>query len=340
MSATPRATTDPARFGVAATPSFGPFLALPRALARALSRALPVVLASALVLGGCALSGDGRSGVSATSGASGGSGISDDPAERIQQQAREALERWERAVDASGGASIEFVGEVTSQIGTWTDESAKAALDAGLVDTAVTLSSAPPARAEVKWLDGAKVEVNVLSARAALEDLIADAPGTCAGCTPLVITDANLATELVETSDGPAEAPVWVFTIEGTDVRVTRVAVDDSVTVTPPPWNAANPPIGVSIDAATGSPGSKQLTVAFTGAVNGRDQPCGADYVADAVESELAVVVIITESRNPAGGACDLVGKVRTAKLTLAKVLGDRAVLEVRQGLPVPVSAP
>lgn len=332
MSATPRATTDRARFGVGAAPS--------RGVSRGRSFALPIAFSLALALGGCALSGDGRSGVSATSGASGGSGIADDPADRVQLQAREALERWERAVDASGGASIEFVGEVTSQIGTWADESAKAALDAGLVDTVVTLSNAPPARAEVKWLDGAKVEVNLLSARAALGDLIADAPGTCAGCTPLVITDANLATELVETSDGPAEAPVWVFTIDGTDVRVTRVAVDDSVTVTPPPWNAANPPIGVSIDAATGSADSKQLTVAFTGAVNGRDQPCGADYVADAVESELAVVVVITESRNPAGGACDLTGKVRTAKLTLAKVLGDRAVLEVRQGLPVPVAAP
>lgn len=316
MSATPRAKTDRARFGVAAA------------------------LSVSLALAGCALSGDGRSGVSATSGASGGSGIADDPAERVQLQAREALERWERAVDASGGASIELVGEVTSQIGTWTDESAKAALDAGLVEPSVTLSNAPPARAEVKWLDGTKVEVNVLSARAALEDLVADAAGTCAGCSPLVITDANLATALVETSDGPAEAPVWVFTIEGTDVRVTRVAVDSSVTVTPPPWNAANPPVGISIDAATGSADSKQLTVAFTGTVNGRDRPCGADYTADAVESELAVVVVVTEDRNPTAGACDLVGKVRTVKLTLAKALGDRAVLEVRQGLPVLLTAP
>jgi hypothetical protein len=38
------------------------------------------------------------------------------------------------------------------------------------------------------------------------------------------------------------------------------------------------------------------------------------------------------------GAACDLVGYRREATVQLAAPLGDRAVLEVKQGLPVPVT--
>jgi len=116
--------------------------------------------------------------------------------------------------------------------------------------------------------------------------------------------------------------------------------VDESVTVDPPPWNANNPPQGIRIDSATGSADSKKLTVSFIGAPDGADKPCGADYTAEAVESELAVVVIVNEKRNPTPGACAAVGAIRTAKVTLEAVLGNRAVLEVQQGLPVAVTAP
>ena len=136
-----------------------------------------------------------------------------------------------------------------------------------------------------------------------------------------------------------ANAPIWVFSVEGTAVKVTRVAVDESVTVDPPPWNADDPPEGISIESATGREDSKKLSVSFIGARDGAEKPCGADYAAEAVESDLAVVVIVSETRTGAG-ACDLVGYPRTAKVTLDSALGNRAVLEVKQGLPVPVTAP
>jgi hypothetical protein len=40
----------------------------------------------------------------------------------------------------------------------------------------------------------------------------------------------------------------------------------------------------------------------------------------------------------PGGGACSLVGYARTAMVELAAPLGQRAVLEVKEGLPVPVA--
>jgi len=257
--------------------------------------------------------------------------------DRIHAQANDALHRWADAVAKSGGATITFVGDQTSQVGDWekaVGDNDKRALMAGLLSASPPLSDAIPSRGTVKWVDGSSVDVDVLSASAALSALVAGGAGDCSDCAPLVVTDAKLATSLVETSTGPAEAPTWVFTIKGTAVHVTRVAVDPSVTVVPPPFNADRPPEGVSIDAAFGKADSRKLTVTFVGG-------CGADYTEDAVESDLAVVVIVEEVPDSrSSGACDLVGHSMTATLMLADPLGKRAVLEVRQGLPVPVNAP
>jgi hypothetical protein len=303
----------------------------------------PPLASWSLVL--CVLAAAGCSGLASSPGGSFGPEATVKAIDRIHQQAQDALDRWARAVDESGGAKITFTGDLTSQIGTWEaaiGDNNKEALQAGKVVAATALPTDRQARGKVKWVDGNEQDVNVLSAADALADLVADASGTCAGChpQPLRVTGANLATSLAETSRGPAEVPTWVYTIAGTSVRVTRVAVDKSITVHPPAWNANDPPQGISIEGATGDAASTKLTVSFVGAPDRRDKPCGADYTAEAVESDLAVVVIVKEDRNPASGGCDLVGAVRTATVRMAAPLGTRTVLEVREGLPVPVSPP
>lgn len=276
-------------------------------------------------------------------GASSGLEPEPTPADRIHQQAHDALVRWADAVRASGGATITFTGELTSQIGAWdaaAGENNKVALLAGMVEAKTPLPDDTPSRSEVKWLDGTKVDVNILSAADALAALVAGASGTCEACTPLRVTGASLATALVQTSRGPANAPTWVFALDGSSVQITRVAVDKSITVTPPPWNANDPPVGVSIDSAFGTADSRKLAVQFTGAIDDASDPCGATYEAEAVESEIAVVVIVFEHKNDPAAGCRLVGYTRTAEVRLASKLGERAVLEIRQGLPVPVVAP
>ena len=88
--------------------------------------------------------------------------------------------------------------------------------------------------------------------------------------------------------------------MKGTSVRVTRVAVSpaQTVTVSPPKWDTDNPPVGLSIDSASGTIGGRGLTVTFGGAPDPGSVPCGADYEAEAVESSLAVVVIVIEYPN------------------------------------------
>jgi hypothetical protein len=288
----------------------------------------------------------------APAGGPGGSGLilagaSEEPLDRIHQQAHDALSRWADAVRRSGGASVTFVGDLTGQIGDWEQavgENNKLALMAGMVQAAHPLSDDPPTSDKVRWLDGSSVDVKVTSAADTLAALVAAAESTCDDCQPLEVTDAQQATGIVDTSRGAANAPIWVYSIAGTAVKVTRVAVDQSVIVNPPPWNANDPPEGVRIESAVGSAESKKLTVAFTGAPKGASEKCGEDYTTEAVESKLAVVVIVY--RHPYAGSygpnegCDLVGAPRTAKVTLQSELGNRVVLEVTQGLPIAVTAP
>jgi len=286
----------------------------------------------------------------APAGGPGGSGMiltgasqEPEPQDRLHRQAHDALQRWAEAVRKSGGASVTFVGDLTGQIGDWEEsagENNKSALYAGLVEAPNGVPDSPPATDKVRWLDGSTVDVRVLSAADALAALVAAATSTCDDCTPLEETGAQQATGIVDTSRGAANAPIWVYSIAGTAVKVTRVAVDASVTVDPPPWNADDPPEGLRIERATGAADSKKLMVSFIGAPNAADKPCGEDYTTEAVESELAVVVIVYRHPNPTPGACDAIGAMRTAKVTLAQPLGNRAVLEVQQGLPVTVTAP
>ena len=137
-------------------------------------------------------------------------------------------------------------------------------------------------------------------------------------------------------SRGPATAPIWEFTLEGTAVKVTRVAIANPVVVAPDEggWG-----LGLAIDSASGSVKGSELTVAFVGAPNPGNMACGEDYTAEAVESDLAVVVIVTRHPRvvPLGEACPAVGARRTATATLAVPLGDRAVLDLQQGTPVAI---
>jgi hypothetical protein len=273
-----------------------------------------------------------------------GCGLLPNNSAKLHQQAEAALTRWADAVAAAGSQSAFVpVGELTAQVGDWEEAvggNNKMALMAGLVEAAVSLVADTPPDAEARWQNGTTKTVRLLSGQKALSDLKADATGSsCPECVPLQITGARLTSGPVDTSRGPAVAPVWEFTLQGTAVRVTRVAIADRVSVVPPPWDPNNAPVGISIDSATGTVGGQQLTVGFTGAPGAGDQGCGADYTAEAVESPTALVVIVTEHRHSSffGESCTAVGAFRTAEVALSAPLGDRTVLEVQQGRAVAV---
>ncbi len=262
---------------------------------------------------------------------------------RERQQAEQALSRWAAAVKAGGGEQgFVPVGELTGQIGDWEEpvgENNKPALMAGMVVATGKLPANQPGDGEIRWEDGTTRTMPTISAAQAVEQIRLMARAGCPECKPLEVTSAVLSNATFQTSRGAAIAPAWEFEVKGTSVIVTRLAVapEECVVVVPPPWDPNDAPIGISIESARGSSGGRQLTVAFTGAPERGDKACGADYTAEAVESTTALVVIVIPHSNPFPGACTAVGATRTATVELANPLGDRAVLEVKEGLPVPV---
>jgi hypothetical protein len=256
--------------------------------------------------------------------------------ERQRDEARDDLTRWADAVAAAGGPGFALVGEATGQIGDWEERvgaNNKLALLSGKVETAVPLSADTPPPAQVRWMDGSAETVPIISAARALAELQATEGQGCPDCNPLVITGATLTSAKIDTSRGPATVPVWQFSLQGTTVRVTRAAISPGgpVHVSPPEWNPDDPPIGLSVSWAFGHAGGRALMVGFDG------DSCGTDYTAEAVESPSAIVVIIVE--HPSSATCGRgVGMNRTATAQLAAPLGGRTVLEVREGLPVPLT--
>jgi hypothetical protein len=260
---------------------------------------------------------------------------------RLHQQAQDALDKWTATVEAAGGPAVAPVGELTRQVGDWeleVGETNKLALMSGSVRARPdSLSDATPPDGEVRWQDGTSQVVRLLSAPEALNRIRIETAQPCQACVPLDITGGRLTTATWETTKGPAEVPVWEYTIAGTAVVIQRVALAQHVTVIPPPWDSSNPPSGLAIQSASASPDGRTLTVTFVGAPYPGDQPCGADYDSEAVESSTAVVVIVAARPHFYLGGCTAVGAYRTVEVALASPLGDRAVLEVQQGTPVPV---
>jgi hypothetical protein len=158
------------------------------------------------------------------------------------------------------------------------------------------------------------------------------------------IIGAKLVIGTVMTSRGAATAPVWEYDVAGTAVKLTRPAVSaPSVPLTPPAWDATHPAAGMGFDSAVATTTGLAVTVRFTGSRDGvADGPCGIDYIPEDVESANAVVIMLHEMQYtdpaPANMECTLIGNPRTATVLLTRPLGERTILDERQGLPVPTT--
>lgn len=278
----------------------------------------------------------------AAAGCAGGDGLGgpgDDP-DRLRKQARDVLARYDEAVQAAGGQQRYVpVGDLTGQLGDWEPERGenKASLLSGQVLAGGVLPAAPQATGTVTWDGGATLDVPLVGADAALAAI---PRSDCGGCPPLTATGARLTTAKISTTRGPATVPAWEYTLQDTAVRVTRpaVAASAAVTVTPPSWDPFNSPGGLPIDSASVNAAGTTLTLVFTGSPGPASQPCGADYTGEVVESANAVVVIILTHPHAANEACTAIGYRRTLDVDLAAPLGERALLDIQQGLPMQVT--
>ena len=279
------------------------------------------------------------------SGGSPTSGPTTIPLTNDEHRAGQALlDRWADAVVKVGGPpwfSVNAEAQ-TGLIGEWESgeigENGKIALYAGAVQAVPALSDAAPPSAEVRWADGLTRTMPVLSPADSLAALQANGNKQCGTCQPLVVTGAKLSTVEVPTSRGQATVPAWEFTLQGTSVQITQVAVSPSAA--PEIVPLAGP--GRGLESASGARDSLVLTVSFVGSPGTGDQMCGADYDGAAIESPYAVVVFVHEHPNtatmPPNTGCAAMGARRSVTVQLAAPLGDRAVLDPSQGVPITVT--
>ncbi|MDQ3938653.1 MAG: hypothetical protein M3253_08255, partial [Chloroflexota bacterium] len=270
----------------------------------------------------------------------------DDYEAQLYRQAERALDRWADVVADAPPNAIVFVHGLTDG-GGWRGRGAgnrKSAFMSGRVVATVPLPTDVPPPGDVVWPDGATTTVPLISAAVALDELVREmSAGSCPECRPLEVVGAKLVVGEAATSRGRVTAPLWQFEFVPADeplMPITHVAVRDRISIDLAAWESEAPnALGDRIEAAYGSPADDELTVLFVGALYRGDRWCGADYTAEAVESELAVVVIVRgHSRPPPDSTpppCLAVGAGRTAVATLNSPLGDRTVLEVVLGTPV-----
>jgi hypothetical protein len=170
-------------------------------MARRATGRYALVLLATMAMGGCAVA----------PGAT-------DPA-AAHQRAQAVLSAWAQAVSAAGGrAAVTPVGDLTGQIGDWevaVGDNNKRALMAGMVASSSPLSEAAPPDGEVTWQDGATATVPLLSGHDAIVAIESTTGAPCSDCTMLLVTDARLTSGPIQTSRGPATAPIWEFTLQG-----------------------------------------------------------------------------------------------------------------------------
>jgi len=250
--------------------------------------------------------------------------------------ARAVLDRWEQAVNSAPDGSIAFTGFV-SYGGGWRGRDAddqKSAFLSGRIEASVQLPTDIPPPRDVAWDDGARATVPLISAADAFDELRRGlVGGGCPECRPLEVVAARLITRGAETSRGWADVPAWEFTFTRRDspiVPVTHVAVRDRIDVRP------REDVPHFLSYALGTPTSTSLTVGFS------DSACGPeDFTAEAVESELGVVVLVQPDPPPDPDAtpriCIAMAVGRTADVELEAPLGSRTVLDPVSGQPIPV---
>ncbi|MFJ7074048.1 hypothetical protein [Streptomyces sp. NPDC098781] len=192
------------------------------------------------------------------------------------------------------------------------------------------LPGTPEEEGKVTWERGGSLTLPLMGAREAYERV-----GRSSGPGPhLTVTGARLGETTLATSRGPATVPAWLFTIEGYDTPLKRVALD--------PSKLPEPPIGPARDAPTGELGELNELVEVS--ENGRSVTvhafhgsCDDGPAVDVLETDGSVVLsayVVDTSDEGALCTSDLRSKKVTVELD--RPLADRILLDAFTGRPVP----
>lgn len=253
---------------------------------------------------------------------------------RAHAQADLDLQRWADFMADKPANAVVFVWTLYHG-GGWHGRGAgdrKEAFLSGQLEATTELSNAAPNAGTLTWQDGSSQTVELISAAQAFDDMVADIRGEggpCGSCPNLQVTGAHLTTTVALTWRGKATVPAWQFEFVDRDVPltpITYVAAKDAIDTSD--WGNWGR-YAADVDGVYGTPSDTQITVLFGGGA------CDTSHSIEAVESELAIVPIISATGR--GGVCIAMRVGYALVLELAQPLGNRAVLDLENGWPAPV---
>ena len=194
-----------------------------------------------------------------------------------------------------------------------------------------TLPTTIPPPGTISLSGDESISTPLASARAAYIAMDrADATPGC-DCIELTVTAATLGTVRMPTTRGDATVPAWIFTVDDLRAPVARVAVASSATAAdvlrrPIEMIAEPQAFFHSVESYTAQ--GQGLTLDFVGG------QCDASRTGQVYETADTVVLGVAIATS--GEFCDAIGILSTVDVHLAEPVGDRVVLAVSSGLPVP----
>jgi hypothetical protein len=198
--------------------------------------------------------------------------------------------------------------------------------------TMATLPVQAPPDGVVAFDSGDSMPVPLMTAAQAYDQLTAGKDQPCVACPLLTVTGATLGTVKIETSRGPATVPAWLFTVAELTSPMGQLAVARSELTTMP---AINGPVGYDQLAAAGS---LDLVEGVMLEYRASISECSDIDPQPQVWETATVVVLGASVRHRDDSNCLAVGAGPNTPMTvtLSRPLGDRLVLDVFSGQPVP----
>ncbi|MEH0422981.1 hypothetical protein [Streptomyces sp. B21-083] len=191
------------------------------------------------------------------------------------------------------------------------------------------LPTTAPEKGQVKWAGGGSLTFPLLDARRTYTTL---GRNSSPEAPHLTVTGAKLGEMAITTGRGPATVPAWLFTLEGYDEPLKRVAVN--------PSKLPKSPIGQLRESPTELYELQRMVDVSedgrTVTVVAQHGTCDDGPRVQALETDGSVVLSATVAGGNYDGACAAVMLEKKVKVTLDRPLGNRIVLDAYMGRPVP----
>ncbi|MDX3453423.1 hypothetical protein PV396_15950 [Streptomyces sp. ME02-8801-2C] len=196
------------------------------------------------------------------------------------------------------------------------------------------LPTTTPEKGEVKWAGGGSLVRPLLDARRTYTAL---SRNSSAEEPHLTVTGAKLGETTIATSRGPATVPAWLFTLEGYDEPLRRVALRPSE-LPPSPIGRIGDDVPTELMELpqlmeVSGDGRTVTVLAYHGS-------CDDGPRVKALETDGSVVLSATVASVESDLPCTADMHSKKVPVELERPLGDRVLLDAVTGRPVPYGEP